>query len=110
MAAKDNQHVEAFEGARGQWTDHRFITSEQIRIVAMFLLYLVNLSEDGGWQLCGWSWKESDYLGCLVVKSVVDGVPSVVFTNAKTPIGGMGIFLRKMAADLLEWVPDRYRS
>lgn len=110
MTATDNPHVEMFDEALTKWTDHRFISSEQIKVAAMFLLYLVNLSDEDGWQLYGWSWKESDYLGCLVVKSVVDGVPSVVFTNAKTPISGMSVFLRKMVAGLLEWVPDRYRS
>lgn len=110
MDPMDTEHVKGFEDALKAWTDHRFVTAKQIRIAAMFLMYLVNLSEHAGWELHGWSWKESSYLGCLVVKSVVDGVPSVVFTNAATPIAGMGIFLRKMEHDLLEWIPDRFRA
>jgi len=74
----------------------------------MFCLYIVNLAEHGGWQYRGHSWKESEYLGCLTVKAVVDGIPSVVFTSAKTATSGMSIFLRKMDADLLEWVKDKY--
>lgn len=110
MALRDNQHLAGLTTALEAWTDHRFISAEDIRVAAMFLMYLVNLADDGGWQYDGHSWKESQYLGCLVVKATVDGVPSVVFTNAKTPLGGMRIFLRKLEADLLEWVPDKYRQ
>jgi len=106
---RDSEHVGQFDVALAKWTDARFISAKQIRVAAMFLLYLVNLSDHDGWELYGWSWKESTRLGCLVVKAVVDGIPSVVFTNAATPIAGMGVFLRKMEADLLEWLPDKYR-
>lgn len=108
MVAKDNEYVEAFEQALQGWTDDRFVSAEDIRTHAMFLVYLVNLADDDGWVYRGHSWKESEYLGCLVVKAVVDGVPSVVFTNAKTPTASMRIFLRKLEGEFLEWVPDKY--
>ena len=104
----DNQHLERFEESLGRWTDSRFITADEIRTLAMFSMYLVNLAEEDGWQYRGYSWKESEYLGCLVVKAVVDGVPSIVFTNAKTPVSSMRIFLRKMEGGFLEWMPDKY--
>lgn len=110
MDPKNSEHVKVFEQSLTDWTDSRFLTRDQLRVVAMFTLYLVNLAEADGWDLHGYSWKESAHLGCLVVKATVDGVPSVVFTNAKTPIAGMSIFLRKMEADLLEWLPDKYRQ
>lgn len=84
------------------------VSADDIRVMTMFIVYLVNLADDQDWVYRGHSWKESDYLGCLVVKAVVNGVPSVVFTNAKTPISSMRIFLRKMEGDFLEWVPDKY--
>lgn len=108
MVPKDTEAVKRFDEALELWTDSRFVSAEEIRTLTMFIVYLVNLAEDEGWQYRGHSWKESEYLGCLVVKATVDGVPSVVFTNAKTPIAGMRIFLRKMEGDFLEWVPDKY--
>lgn len=108
MDPNDSEHVKQFEAALIGWTDARFVTADQIQTSAMFLLYLVNLMDRHGWQYRGHSWRESDYLGCLVVKGVVDGVPSVVFTNAKTCVSSMRIFLRKLEGDFLEWVPDKY--
>lgn len=108
MDPRDTETIERFEESLKSWTDSRLVSADQIRTMTMFLMYLVNLADHDGWVYRGHSWKESDYLGCLVVKAVVDGVPSVVFTNAKTPIGGMRIFLRKLEGDFLEWVPDKY--
>lgn len=108
MQAMDNKYLEQLEEALASWTDHRCVSADEIRTLTMFNMYLVNLADNAGWVYRGHSWKESEYLGCLVVKATVDEVPSVVFTNAKTPIDGMRIFLRKLEADFLEWVPDKY--
>lgn len=108
MGPKDKEYVQQFRKSLEGWTDHRFVSAQDIETMAMFLMYLVNLADRDGWVCRGHSWKESDYLGCLVVKAVVDGVPSVVFTNAKTPVIGMRIFLRKLEGDFLEWIPDKY--
>ena len=108
MDPRDTESVKQFEDVLARWTDNRFVTADEIRSMTMFIMYLVNLADYGGWQYRGHSWRQSEHLGCLVVKAVVDGVPSVVFTNAKTPIGGMRIFLRKLEGDFLEWVPDKY--
>lgn len=108
MEPMDTECVKRFEEALEGWTDQRFVTTEEIRTMTMFMMYLVNLAEGKDWVYRGHSWKESEYLGCLVVKAVVDGVPSVVFTNAKTPVNGMRIFLRKLDGDFLEWVRDKY--
>lgn len=108
MDPRDTEHVAQFDAALTKWTDQRFVSAADLRTMTMFDMYLVNLADHDDWVYRGHSWKESDRLGCLVVKGVVDGVPSVVFTNAKTPVSGMRIFLRKMEGDFLEWVPDRY--
>lgn len=108
MDPMSNETIERFDEALATWTDNRFVSAADIRVMAMFIMYIVNLAEHAGWQYRGHSWRESKYLGCLVVKATVDGVPSIVFTNAKTPIAGMRIFLRKMEGDFLEWVPDKY--
>lgn len=108
MVPRDDGYVKQFDEALEAWTDHRFVSAQDIRTMAMFLMYLVNLADDKDWVYRGHSWKESERLGCLVVKAVVDGVPSVVFTNAKTAVASMRIFLRKLEADFLEWMPDKY--
>lgn len=108
MDPKDTEAVKRFDEALETWTDERFVSAPDLRTMAMFIMYIVNLAEHAGWQYRGHSWRESEFLGCLVVKAIVDGVPSVVFTNAKTPIASMRIFLRKMEGDFLEWVPDKY--
>lgn len=103
-----NDTLKGFDESLKGWTDARLVSADEIRTMTMFLLYLVNLADHYDWVYRGHSWKESEYLGCLVVKAIVDGVPSVVFTNAKTPIASMRIFLRKMEGNFLEWVPDKY--
>lgn len=108
MDPRDTEHVKEFEAALAKWDDSRFVSSDEIRTMTMFLKYLVNLADHDGWVYRGHSWKESEYLGCLVVKATVDGTPSVVFTNAKTPTASMRIFLRKVEHQMLEWVPDKY--
>lgn len=108
MDPKDTECVKRFDEALEGWTDQRFVTTEEIRTMTMFIMHLVNLADAKGWVYRGHSWKESEYLGCLVVKAVVDGVPSVVFTNARTPVTGMRIFLKKLEGDFLEWVKDKY--
>ena len=108
MAPRDSEVVKRFDEALEGWTDERFVAAKDIRTMAMFLMYLVNLADHYGWVYRGHSWKESEYLGCLVVKAVVDDIPSVVFTNAKTPVKGMRVFLRKLEGDFLEWIPDKY--
>lgn len=108
MDPRNTEHVREFEQSLDAWTDSRFLTRDQLKTVAMFTMYLVNLADADGWVLRGYSWKESENLGCLVVKAMVEGVPSVVFTNAKNTVGGMRIFLRKLEGDFLEWVPDKF--
>lgn len=108
MDPRNAEHIKVFEQSLEDWTDSRFLTKDQLRTVAMFTMYLVNLADHDGWTLRGYSWKESEFMGCLVVKATVDEIPKVVFTNARTPVNGMRIFLRKMEGDFLEWVPDRY--
>lgn len=108
MEPRDPEHLANFKQALEGWTDHRFVSADDIMILSMFVMYLVNLGDDAGWVYRGHSWRESEYLGCLVVKAIVDGVPSVVFTNANTTLAGMRIFLRKLEGDFLEWIPDKY--
>ena len=76
----------------------------------MFTMYLVNLADADGWSLDGHTWRESQSLGCLVVKATIEETPYVVFTNAHDLVSGMRIFLRKLEAGLLEWIPDKYRQ
>lgn len=110
MAAKDNGHLEQFELALGDWKDERFITREQLKDLAMFNLYLVNLAEDDGWSYAGHSLKMGTPMCLLVVKAWENETPLVVFTSGRTPTKCVRIFLRKLREDLLEWREDKFRT
>ena len=110
MVAMTNQHVEAFLTALEDWIDQRFITREELRALAMFSLYIVNLLDALGWSYYGHTYSQKGKMGCLVVKADHEGTPHVVFTNARTYTGSVVIFLRRLEADCLEWRPDRFRA
>lgn len=110
MDPRDTEYFTEFEKSLDAWTDSRMVSRDDLRVMAMFITYLVNLGEADGWRYDGHSWKESSYLGCLVVKATIEGVPSVVFTSAANLLNGMRVFLRKIDAGVLEWVKDKYRG
>ncbi len=103
-------HLDGFEEALKDWVDHRFVSREQVRALAMFFLYLVNLAELDGWCYDGHSLKMGLPMCTLTVKGTMDAAPVVVFTSARTPTGCVVIFIRKLENDLLEWRPDKYRQ
>lgn len=110
MAPKANEYLEQFKKSLEGWTDERFVSRAELQNLAMFSMYIVNLAEEDGWGYAGHSWKESEHLGCLVVKADRDGIPQVVFTSARTYTEGIRVFLKKMDAGFLEWRDDKYRS
>jgi len=110
MDAMDNVHVAGFHEALEGWTDHRFISRDELEAVSVFCMYLVNIVEARGFTLYGHTWKKTGRLGCLVVKVDREGTPYVGFTNASTLIGSMRIFLRRMQEDSVDWRPDRFRT
>lgn len=110
MAPKENQYLAQFDLALEAWTDERFISRKELRAVAMFNMYLVNLLDDIGWQYYGHTYSQKSRMGCLVVKADHEGTPHVVFTNARTYPGSVIVFMRRLAEDTLEWRPDRYRG
>ena len=110
MAAKVNKYLEQFRAALGTWTDERFITQQQVWAVAMFFVYLVNLSEDDGWVYEGHSMKVGFPMCTLTVKSHNEGVPYVVFTSGRDTLSCVRVFIRKLEERLLEWRPDQYRT
>lgn len=110
MGPKDTPHVAEFDKALEAWTDHRFISRENIRDLARFNMYLVNLAEDDGWTYVGHSLSVETPMGRLVVRGTLDGVPHVVFTSGRTPMEMVRTFLRKMDEGWLEWSVDKYRT
>lgn len=105
-----NQHLEQFELALEDWKDERFIGKQELRALAMFYMYLVNLAEDDGWAYAGHSLKMGTPMCTLVVKSWHGEVPQIVFTSARDPTTCIRIFLRKLEEGLLEWRKDQYRG
>lgn len=106
----DNPHIDEFRVALEGWTDERFMTRPELWGLAMFFLYLVNLSEADGWQYDGHSLKVGTPMQTLTVKATIKGTPQVVYTSGRTTISCIRIFIRKLEEDLLEWQPDRFRQ
>lgn len=109
MAAKDNGYLEQFRKSLEGWTDERMISRTQVWAAAMFFLYIVNLSEADGWVYDGHSMKVGVPMCTLTVKAHIEGAPYVVFTSARTTMGCVRVFIRKLEEGLLEWRPDQYR-
>lgn len=110
MSARDTKYLAEFRESVKTWTDQRLVRQEDLYAMAMFTLYLVNLSDEDGWQYDGHSHKVALPLGCLVVKATMEGIPVVVFTSGRTAIACIRIFIRKLEQGLLEWVPDKFRT
>lgn len=110
MVARDSEYVKQFRTAVEEWTDERFLSRRQLFAGAMFLLYLVNLADEDGWSYDGHSMKVGVPMCMLVVKATIEEVPYVVFTSARTTMGCVVTFLRKLEEGLLEWREDRYRQ
>lgn len=110
MDPRETKYVKEFEASLADWTDERFVTRDQVKALAMFGLYLVNLSEYGGWSYYGHSYKASNPMGVLVIKATIGEEPVVCFSSGKSFCNCVRIFLRKLEADLVEWRPDQYRA
>lgn len=110
MDSRENQYLKQFFDGLGVWTDERFISRKQLRALAMFSMYLVNLFDSEGWELYGHSYSQKGRMGCLVVKADIDGTPQVVFTNDTTFPGCVVTFIRRLEAGELVWRNDRFRG
>lgn len=110
MDAMDNGHVGEFKKALDTWTDQRFVSRKDIEALAMFSVYLVNLSEANDWVYDGHSFKVALPLSTLVVRGHVGGSAMVCFISGRTFTNCARIFLRRLAEDELEWRVDKYRA
>ena len=110
MAAMDNQHVAGFHQALTGWTDHRFVSRDELEALAMFDMYLVNLLEARGRSYYGHTYSQKGRMGCLVVKANWGEIPQVVFTNGRTYVACIRIFLRRLQEDAQDWRLDKYRG
>lgn len=108
MSSMANEHLEQFCSSLEDWVDERFISKLELRDVAMFTMYLVNLGEHDGWELRGHSHKRGVPLGTLVVKVVLHEKPLVCFISGRTLVNCIRIFLRRLEEDTVEWRDDKY--
>ena len=106
----DSPHLDEFREALLDWHDERFLTKQELYALALFSVYIVNLSEAGGWVYDGHSLKRGSPMCTLTVKAHVDYIPQVVFTSGRDGTACVRMFIRKLEADLLEWRPDQYRQ
>jgi hypothetical protein len=105
----DNQYLERFDEALEAWTDERFVTRQQIRDLATFHMYLVNLAEADGWFYNGHSVKVGYSMTRLTVKATRANVPLVVFVSGTDTTDCIHIFLRHLSEKRLDWTVDKYR-
>ena len=110
VAPMANPHLDEFRQALQGWDDERFLKRDELYALAMFFLYIVNLSEAGDWVYDGHSLKMGSPMCTLTVKAHIDGAPQVVFTSGRDSASCVRMFIRKLEANLLEWRPDQYRS
>ena len=108
MTRMDNETIERFDQSLEVWTDSRFASREQLRALAMFGLYLVNLSEHDGWVYVGHSYKRGVGLGSLVIKAMSNDTSVVTFISARTFMNCVAIFLKRLEDGVLEWRDDKY--
>lgn len=110
MAAKDSEYLAEFRKSLEGWTDERMISRDDLEALTMFNMYIVNLASDDGWVYNGHSLNYTQVNSRLVVRGTIDGIPHVVFSSGRTPMGCVRAFLRKMDEGWLEWSVDRFRS
>lgn len=106
----ENPHVKRLDESLKDWVDERFVSKAEIRALAMFSVYLVNLAEQDGWQYDGHSFKVGVPVSVLTVKATIDGIPQVVFTSGWTHTACVQTFIKKLEQGWLEWRNDRYRQ
>lgn len=110
MDSMANEHLVRFEEALQSWRDERFVSRDQVRALAMFALYIVNLSDYHGWRYDGHSYKVGVAFNTLVIKATFNGAPVVSFVSGRTFVNCVRIFFRRLEEDTVEWRDDKFRG
>lgn len=108
MFDRDNKHLESFAEATKQWTDSRLWSRDDLFCAYIFTCYLGTALELQGVVLRGFSWREGQVLGTLVIKGLQGEAAVVAFISGKTLPEALRILARKIAASLLDWRADRF--
>lgn len=108
MNTNDSPHLEDVEKSLVHWIDERFITKDQAYTLYLLDSYMVNLADEGGFDVVGFSWRVKQTLSLLVVKARLGDDPVVCFVSARTFSNAFKIFFARVMDGTVEWRPDRY--
>jgi hypothetical protein len=84
------------------------VSAEDLKAMAMFIVYLVNLLEDHGLGYRGHSLRETGALTLLVVRATAGDDPVCCFISARTSLDCIVVFLRQLDEHRLGWRHDKF--
>lgn len=109
----DTQSVQQLEDVVKEtltgWKDHRLVDLDEMVGMLMFLVYGQNVCSQFGADWTGCSFSQSETSCLLVARRLERGVPQVAFITGRTPTDCMRLYHKRLKADLVEWVRDKYR-
>lgn len=82
--------------------------NQEAKICYWFHMFSDHELAQSGRDLTGYVFRQSGERCLLVVKVKMADIRQVVFCTARTPVGCMRVFCRKLYADTLAWKPDKY--
>jgi hypothetical protein len=103
-----NKYLEAVEEEIALLPVDGRLSRDSVRVWHRFNMYLVNLMDDVGGAIRGYSLKFQGPLVLLVVKAQIDDIPLVAFVTAQTPTDSMAIFLAQLEERRVAWRPDKF--
>lgn len=93
----------------GQWTDQREIERIELQALLLFSIYGPCETSQSDDPLTGFSFRQEERQGLLVVRRLREDVHEVCFINGRTFVDCVRIYVRKWLEDTLRWYPDRFR-
>ena len=88
--------------------DHRLAYNKEAKVAYWFHTFMYDELLKSGRLCTGYVFRQPDEQCLLVVKSVYENIPQVVFCTGRNPIDCMALFCKKLYNDSLQWVKDKY--
>jgi hypothetical protein len=101
--------LDAVKGCLEEVDDHRLWTQEELEGSLWYLRFLGRGMVNSKQGLTGFSLSQRDGGWLLVSRREEDGIQQVAFTNGRTPMDCMRLFLYGFGNDAISWYKDKYR-
>lgn len=108
MDNNGNKHLADVRTSLEGWKDERFLTRSQAYTAYLLNTYSVNLAEEAGIEIRGFSFRVRLPLSLLVVKATSASDPVVCFISARTFLNAFKIFFARLEEGTVEWRHDQY--